>query len=67
MKKLNLLLKFKLISERRFQVRGAARIKMDCDGLLTVYDAETGVPENIALAEVETISILPFFQACNVA
>ena len=56
-KNLNLVLSFKLAGESDCRVRGAARIKVDGHGALTVYDAGSGLAERIDLAELQSLSI----------
>jgi hypothetical protein len=59
METLNLLLKFKFAGESGSHMRGAARIRIDGQGGLTVYDAAAGAPERISLEQVEAIAIWP--------
>jgi len=53
----NLFLSFKLAGQSKSSVRGAARIKIDGRGGLTVYSAESGLAERIDLAELQSFSI----------
>jgi hypothetical protein len=57
MNNLNLILKFRLAQSSGVQVRGATRINVDGLGGLIVYDAETGRPERIPLAQVNSLCI----------
>jgi len=54
---LNLILSFKLVGDRNSHVCGAARIKVDGRGALTIYDAGSGYVEKIALADLQSLSI----------
>ena len=57
MKNLNLILKFKLAGDGQFHVKGAARMKVDGSGGLTVYDSESGCAETIDLCSLRSLSI----------
>jgi len=57
MENVNLILSFKLPGDSACRVRGAARIKIDGRGSLTVYGAENTFPETIDLAELQSFSI----------
>ena len=54
---MNLLVKFKLRGDSRFRIKGAARIKVDAEGRLTLFDAQGGAAETIAISDVDSISI----------
>ena len=52
----NLLVRF-MVHGAEAQVRAAARISVDGLGGLLVYDAETGEPERLCLADLDSLSI----------
>jgi hypothetical protein len=52
----NLVLKFRFTGNNEEQVKVAGRIRLDGRGL-TVYDAETGRPQTIATASLESLAI----------
>jgi len=53
---LNLILRFRIDREPEWQVKGAARIRVDGNGL-TLVDPHTGGLETLPLARIETLSI----------
>jgi hypothetical protein len=53
----NLVLTFTITGDRRVHIKGAARIKLDGRGGLTLYSAENGQAENVSLQNLETLSI----------
>lgn len=55
---LNLVLKFQLAGEDQFQVRGAARIKIDGSGMLLFYDVQSGATEKIQVDRLQSFSML---------
>jgi len=57
MDNLNLVLKFRMTSNGDCNIRSATRIKVDGQGGLTLYDAETAATENIPLADLQSLSI----------
>jgi hypothetical protein len=57
MENLNLVLKFKLAGDGNCHIRGAARIKVDGQGGLTVYDAGGEPAEKIDLTKLQSMSI----------
>ena len=57
MENLNLLLNLRMAGGSDCCIRGAARIKVDGHGALTVYDAGSGLAERIDLAELQSLSI----------
>jgi hypothetical protein len=52
----NLVLTFTLAGDSRVHVRGAARIKVDGRGGLTLYDTEKG-NESVSLGSVQSLTI----------
>ena len=57
MENLNLVLKFKMAGDGASCIRGAARIKLDGRGGLTLYDAPNAAAEKIDLANLQSLSI----------
>jgi hypothetical protein len=57
MENLNLVLKFKLAGDGNCHIRGAARIRLDGQGGLTVFDAGGQPAEKIDLTKLQSISI----------
>jgi hypothetical protein len=57
MKNPNLYVRFTLAENSEVQVRDAVRIRVDGLGGLIVYDAATGKPERLSLAQLNSISI----------
>jgi hypothetical protein len=55
---LNLVLKFRLAGDNQFQIKGAARIKVDGCGGLTFYDVQSGKTERIEVGELQSLSLL---------
>ena len=53
----NLVLTFMLSGDSRVHVRGAARIKVDGRGGLTVFDAEKGGTEVVNLGRLRSLTI----------
>jgi hypothetical protein len=53
----NLLLRYKIGGESGPRFKGAARIRLDGAGCLTVTDARTGSLETIPLKTIELLSI----------
>ena len=54
---LNLILSFKLTGDSDLRICGATRIKVDGYGGLTLYDAGSGLPQRIDLANLQSFSI----------
>ena len=54
-----LVLKFQKADESELQVRGAARIRMDGRGNLTIYDADSGAAETVQMSQIHQLSIEP--------
>jgi hypothetical protein len=65
MNHLNLLVKFTVAGDSRVHIKGARGIKLDGKGGLTLYNAESGEPENVCLGLVQNLSIhaLPWLTA----
>ena len=63
----NLVLKFKLTGDADSRIRAAARIKVDDQGGLTMYDAGGRQSERIDLAAVQSMSIRHVTQARRAA
>jgi len=57
MENLNLLLNLRMAGGSDCCIRGAARIKVDGRGGLTVYDADSTTAEKIDLADLQSLSI----------
>ena len=57
MKKLNLILKFRLAGDAELQVKVASRIMIDGSGSLIVHNLDDVLPEKINLAGVHALSI----------
>ena len=57
MENVNLVLKFKLTGDADCRIRAAARIKVDDQGGLTMYDAGGRQSETIDLATLQSILI----------
>jgi len=55
----NLAVSFRLAGERDYRFWGAARIKVDGHGGLTVYAAEEGPAEKFQIADVQSFAIQP--------
>lgn len=53
----NLVLSFRLPGDATCRIRGAARIKIDGRGGITVYGAESVMPERIDLTQLQSLSI----------
>jgi hypothetical protein len=53
----NLVLTFTLTGDSRVHVRGAARIKVDGRGGLTLFDSEKGCMERVSLERLRTLTI----------
>jgi len=53
----NLVLTFTLAGDSRVHVRGAARIKVDGRGGLTLFDAEKGCSELVSLSRLRSLTI----------
>jgi len=53
----NLVLTFTLAGDSRVHVRGAARIKVDGRGGLTLFDAEKGSSEMVSLRRLRSLTI----------
>ena len=53
----NLVLTFTLAGDSRVHVRGAARIKVDGRGGLTLFDAEKGCSELVILSRLRSLTI----------
>jgi hypothetical protein len=52
-----LLVTFTVNGDSRVHVKGAARIKVDGRGGLTLYDAQSGAPELVSLGCLQTLTI----------
>lgn len=59
MNHLNLVLKFRLAGDQEFQIKEAARIKVDGQGSLTFYDVHSGKTEKIEVSRLRSFSLLP--------
>jgi hypothetical protein len=53
----NLVLTFTLAGDSRVHIRGAARIKLDGRGGLTVFGAKNGCPELVSLGRLRSLTI----------
>jgi len=53
----NLVLTFTLAGDNRVHVRGAARIKVDGRGGLTLFGSEKGRTEMVSLGRIRTLTI----------
>ena len=53
----NLVLTFTLAGDSRVHVRGAARIKVDGRGGLTLFDQEKGCSELVSLSRLRSLTI----------
>lgn len=58
MDNLNLVLKFRLAGNDQFQIKGAARIKVDGRGGLMFYDVQSGKTERIEVGQLQSLSLL---------
>jgi hypothetical protein len=54
-----LVVSFKLAGDSNRQIYGAARIKVDGQGGLTVYDARNGSAETLRLSDIQSFVIHP--------
>ncbi len=57
MDQLNLVLKFRLTGHDQYQVKGAARMKVDGRGSLSFYDAQSGNMEKIDLRQLQSFTL----------
>jgi len=53
----NLVLKYMVSGDNRLHVKGASRIKVDKQGVLTVYGTEGGDSESVSLARLCSLTI----------
>lgn len=53
----NLVLKYTVSGDSRLYVKGASRIKVDKQGVLTVYGTEIGDTESLSLARLGSLTI----------
>ena len=53
----NLVVTFTVAGDSRVHVRGAARIKVDGRGGLTLFDSEKGSPELVSLGSIQSFTI----------
>ncbi|HUI77447.1 MAG TPA: hypothetical protein VLY24_06010 [Bryobacteraceae bacterium] len=67
MEKVNLVLKFQMAGKAGCYLRGAARIKVDGRGGLTLYDTDTAVAEKIDLSKLQSLSIRFLDGTCQAA
>ena len=58
MNDLNLVLKFQLAGEPHFQIREAARIKVDGRGSLIFYDVQSGLTESLEVSRLLSFRLL---------
>jgi len=63
MDKPNLILKYTLRGEREPRIVGAARIRIDGRGGLILYSPQSGKPERISLAGMESVALQPIVRA----
>lgn len=54
---LNLLVRLKIRGESRQRIRAVARIKIDAQGRLTLFEGRGGATETIPMADIESIAI----------
>jgi hypothetical protein len=57
MNDLNLVVKYTVAGDSRVHVKGAARIKVDGRGGLTLYDPESGRSEQVELGQLQSLKI----------
>jgi hypothetical protein len=58
MKDTNLVLKYRLVGEEQFQIRGANRIKIDGHGGLMFYETQNDAINRIELSQLQSFSLL---------
>lgn len=57
MANLNILLKYKLAGNAELQVKSGARIQIDGQGALIIYDSGNAAPEEIQIAQLNALCI----------
>ena len=67
MDRLNLVLKFRLAGDDHFQIKGAARMKVDGRGGLTFYDVQSGSTERIELRQLQSFTLHSMDQSAGCA
>jgi len=67
MDELKLVLKFRMAGQKRHQVRGACRIKVDGRGGLLLYDPEHHGSERIDLGQLQSLSLFGVIPANTIS